>query len=395
MREKRAGRVISLQTILLHEYENLKTQIKLPLRVIKAAEALMGCRTAAMGGRLEYCPEGHQERILFNSCRHRFCPRCGYVVAAQWLEKMKALLLACPYHHVTFTLPPRLHALWSYNRKVMMDIFFLVVRDTLFILLADPKYGGILPGMICSLHTWGRSMPLHPHIHCLITAGGLVGGLRWAHAKKKTLLPYEVVRRIYRGKMIGEIRKALNNGQLVLPPEVSRETMESTLNRLSQEKWNVEISEQYAHGNGVIEYLSRYIRGTPIANKQILSYDSKTVSFRYWDHRDDKEKVMTLPAVEFLRRLLQHVPPAKKKTVRYFGLYAESNRDLLNRSRAAMGQEAYEEPERPTWETLWQGSPEEKPNLCPQCHRPLLLGRRVPKWQCNDPGVMPPGAEAA
>ena len=387
--------MISLQTILLHEYEQLRKVYHLPLRVVRAAEALMGCRTAAMGGRLEYCPEGHQERILFNSCQHRFCPRCGYVAAARWLEKMKALLIACPYHHVTFTLPPSLHALWIYNREAMMDLFFKVVRDTLFTLLADPKYGGLLPGMVCSLHTWGRSIPLHPHIHCLVTAGGLVCGLMWAHAKKSTLLPYEVVKRFYRGKMIGEIKEALKRGQLRLPPGVSRETMESTLNKLSQVKWNVEISEQYAHGNGVIEYLSRYIRGTPIKNQQILSYDSKNVAFQYKDHRDDREKVMTLPAVEFLRRLLQHVPPAKKKTVRYFGLYAESNRALLNKGRAAMGQEVYEAPEPPTWETLWRGLPEEKPNLCPICHRPLILGRRIPKRECLHPGVMSPGQEAA
>ena len=387
--------MISLQTILLHEYEQLTEIIKLPLRVMKAAEAIMGCRTAAMGGRLEYCPEGHHERILFNSCRHRFCPRCGYVAAAQWLEKTKAMLLACPYHHVTFTLPPRLHDLWVYNREVMMDIFFRVVRDTLFLLLADTKYGGFLPGMICSMHTWGRSMPLHPHIHCLVTAGGLVGGLLWVRAKKKTLLPYLVVRRIYRGKMLDAIRKALKGGQLVLPPGISRETMESTLNKLSQEEWNAEISEQYAHGNGVVEYLSRYIRGTPIANKQILSYDSHAVSFLYRDHRDNQEKVMTLSAVEFLKRLLKHVPPAKKKTVRYFGLYAESNRDLLNRSRAALDQKDYEAPDSPTWEALWQGSPEEKPNLCPTCHRPLILGRRIPKWECIHPGMVSPGREAA
>jgi hypothetical protein len=387
--------VISLQTIMLHEYVNLTTQVKLPLRVIKALEAIMGCRTAAMGGRHEYCPDGHHERILFNSCQHRFCPRCGYIAAARWLEKVKAMLLACPHHHVTFTLPPQLHALWEYNRKVMMDIFFRVVRDTLFDLLGDPKYGAILPGMICSLHTWGRSLPLHPHIHCLITAGGLVGGLLWVYARKKTLLPYEVVKRVYRGKMIGAIREGLEKGQLVLPAGVSRENMESTLNKLSQKKWNVEISERYAHGNGVIEYLSRYIRGTPIHNHQIQSYDSRTVSFQYKDHRDNQEKVMTLPAVDFLRRLLQHVPPAKKKTVRYFGLYAESNRALLNISRAAMGQEDYKAPDPPTWETLWRGKPEEKPNLCPICHRPLILGRRIPKWECLHPGVMSPGQEAA
>lgn len=387
--------MITLQSIALHECEHLRDLMKLPLRILKAVEALMGCRTAAMGGRLEYCPDGHHERILFNSCKHRFCPRCGYVAAARWLEKIKAMVLECPHHHVTFTLPPRLHVLWSFNREVMMDLFFQVVRDTLFELLADPKYGGLMPGMICSLHTWGRNMCLHPHIHCLITAGGLVGGLLWANAKKESLLPYLVVRRLYRGKMIAAIKNGLNSGQLVMPPGISRETMESTLNKLSQEEWNAEVSKRYAHANGVLDYLSRYIRGTPISNKQILSYDSKVVSFQYWDHRDNKEKVMTVPAVAFLMRLLQHVPPAKKKTVRYFGLYAESNRELLNKSRAAMGQEEYEAPEAPTWESLWRGAPEDRPNLCPNCHKPMILGRRIPKWECSHPGVAPPGQEAA
>lgn len=375
----------AIQTIFREHFETVKGETNLPLRMLKAATAIIFCRTAAMGGRVERCPEGHVERICYNSCRHRSCPTCGHLPRERWLEKQQARLLACDHHHIIFTIPPALYALWQYNRELMMDLLFHCVRDTLFTLLADKRYGGFVPGLLCSLHTWGRDLCFHPHLHCLITAGGLCDRNAWAWAKKAGLLPYFVVRELYRGKMIAAIRDALRSGELVLPPSMPAFRLENTLNRLGRESWNVEVGKRYSHGNGVLVYLARYVRGGPISNSRIISSDASSVTFAYLDHRDGNTKEMRLSPRAFILRVLQHVPPERKKTVRYYGLYAEHNLKILNASRAALGQEPAEPAEYLTWEALYDKIEKELPNLCPVCKRRLVLGRYVSRWDTYHP----------
>lgn len=367
----------TLQGLLLDHFDKMRARIKLPVRVHEAAERMMLCRTAAMGGHVEKCPEGHVEKAWYNSCKHRSCPRCGHLLTQRWLEKQKARLLACVHHHVIFTVPPELHVLWRYNRELMMDLLFQSARDTLFQLLSDSMYGGFTPGMLCSLHTWGRNLSFHPHLHCLVSAGGLTGSAMWAWAKKAGLLPYGVVRALFRGKMIAAVRRALRAGQLVLPPSLPAFRLENTLNRLGRASWNVEVREQYSHGEGVLTYLARYVRGGPISNSRILSASDTSVTFRYLDHRDGSTKEMALRPEAFLLRVLQHVPPERKKIVRYYGLYAEHQIESLNAARGALGQEEVAPPEFMTWEEFWRDTEEEPPNLCPVCQRPLVPVRRL------------------
>ena len=176
----------SLQAILQVHAEALKKNHKLPKRVLVAMEAIIRCRTAAMGGHVERCPDGHVEKVWYNSCKHRSCPKCGHLPTERWLQKQKERLLACPHYHVIFTVPPELHILWRYNRELMMELLFHSVRDTLFVLLGDQRYGGLLPGLICSLHTWGRNLSLHPHLHCLVTGFGLRSDGAWCRPRKLT-----------------------------------------------------------------------------------------------------------------------------------------------------------------------------------------------------------------
>jgi hypothetical protein len=326
------------------------------------------------------------ERVCYNSCRHRACPKCGHLPRANWLEKQKARLLACDHHHLIFTLPPALHVLWLYNRELMMDLLFHCVRDTLFVLLADPRYGAFVPGLICSLHTWGRNLSFHPHLHCLVTAGGLLDAAFWARAKKSNLVPYRVVRELYRGKMIAAVRGALRSGKLVLPPELPAFRLENTLNRLGREPWNVEVGQRYSHGGGVVTYLARYVRGGPISDSRIVASDASSVTFRYLDHRDGQTKEMRLSPKDFILRVMQHVPPPRKKMVRYYGLYAEHNIEMLNTSRAALGQEPAEPAERLTWQALYERAEKEIPNLCPVCKSRMVPGPRLSRRNLHPPG---------
>ena len=385
----------TLQGILQAHFAAFQSKHKLPKRIRDAAGAIMSCRTAAMGGHVERCPEGHAERVWYNSCKHRSCPKCGHLPTERWIEKQKARLLACGHHHVIFTVPPELHALWRYNRERMMDVLFHCVRDTLFVLLGDERYGGLVPGLLCSYHSWGRDQGYHPHLHCLVTAGGRGKAGAWVPAKKANLLPYLVVRDLYRGKMIAAVRGALHSGELVLPPDLPEFRLENTLNRLGRAPWNVEIRERYPHGEGVLIYLARYIRGGPIADSRIVSFDSSSVVFKYLDHRDNTMKEMLLSPDDFLLRVLQHVPPPRKKMVRHYGLYAEHNLEMLNASRAALGQRRVEPREFLKWETFWAKTEKEMPNLCPVCGRALVPGPRLRRWSTHDPGIKRPDEKAA
>ena len=385
----------SLQAILQVHAEALKKNHKLPKRVLVAMEAIIRCRTAAMGGHVERCPDGHVEKVWYNSCKHRSCPKCGHLPTERWLQKQKERLLACPHYHVIFTVPPELHILWRYNRELMMELLFHSVRDTLFVLLGDQRYGGLLPGLICSLHTWGRNLSLHPHLHCLVTGFGLRSDGAWVQAKKANLLPYLVVRQLYRGKMIAAVRDMLHAGALALPPDLPAFRLENTLNRLGREPWNVEIRQRYSHASGVMIYLAHYIRGGPISDRRILSFNSEMVSFFYLDHRDKKTKVMQLSPEEFLLRVLQHVPPPRKKTIRYYGLYAEHNDHLLGIARSVLGQPPAQPASFLTWQAFWVQSQSELPNLCPVCGKPLIQGQRLRRWSTYHPGVMTTDENAA
>jgi hypothetical protein len=165
--------LLTLQDIFCASYPAYERAHALPSHVRRAARAIMQCRTAALGGHIQACPEGHVARVWYNSCRPRSCPQCAYLQTERWLAVQCARLLACDHYHVIFTLPHDLNPLWLANVPVMTTLLLQAVRDTLVVLLADPKYLGAQPGILAALHTWSQTLVLHPHIHCLVTGGGL------------------------------------------------------------------------------------------------------------------------------------------------------------------------------------------------------------------------------
>ena len=171
--------LVTLQTIFQDAFPAYEQRHALPAHVRRAAHALMQCRTAALGGHIQACPDGHVARVWYNSCRHRSCPQCAYLQTERWLALQRARLLACDHYHVIFTLPHELNPLWLANVPVMTTLLFQAVRDTLSTLLADPKYLGAQPGILAALHTWSQTLVLHPHVHCLVTGGGLTADGSW------------------------------------------------------------------------------------------------------------------------------------------------------------------------------------------------------------------------
>jgi hypothetical protein len=374
-----ASSSVTLQSIFEQHFGAYAAVHRLPLRFHKAAAALMACRTAALGGHVQACPEGHEQRVWYNSCKHRSCPQCAYLQVEQWLASQQARLLACDHYHVVFTLPRELHALWRTNRRRFADLLFRAVRDTLFTLLADPRYLGATPGLIAALHTWGRTLCLHPHVHGLVTGGGWTADGAWKPVRGGFLLPVRVVAALFRGKLLAALREGLRHGTLRVPDGARPQAVANELNRLGRVRWNVYLKERYPHGRGVVTYLARYLKGGPIANPRLLAAEEGAVTFRYTDHRDGRRKAMTLAADDFLGRVLEHVPPPGSHGVRAYGLYAASKRAWLDRARDLLGQPPAEPPPVLTWQEVWIDGGDADPTRCTVCGRPLVCTLPVPR----------------
>lgn len=368
----------TLQQILNHHYPAYEQSHPLPGHVRAAVQAAINCRTAALGGHIQACPDGHVHGVWYNSCRHRFCAQCAHLQTARWLEQQQARLLACDYYHVIFTLPHELNALWRANPEGLPRLLFDTVRETLFELLGDPRYLGALPGVIAALHTWGQTLTLHPHIHCLVSGGGWQGE-RWVPLKRDYLLPGAVVRPLYRGKLLAALRQALERGELSLPPGVWPQQLHNLFNRLGRKKWNVRLQERYPHGQGVLNYLARYLRGGPLSNARLIAWDGQTVTFRYRDnHHQGEPARMTLPVEDFLQRLFWHVPLPGRRVVRSWGLYAPAQRQRLDQARAHLGQAPVGRPEPLDWQRFCAGQGERHPERCPVCGQALIRRDRLP-----------------
>ena len=310
----------------------------------------------------------------YNSCKHRMCPLCAFSQIKRWLATQKARILNTNNFHVIFTIPSEFHELWRLNTEIMTQILFKTATETLFQLLEDEKYLGARPGIIASLHTWTRILGLHPHLHCLITGGGLIAG-QWIKVSQSYLLPFGVVRNKFRGKFIAYIRKALRNGELVLPDDMRPQQIENLLNKLGRKKWNVCLKETYSHGNGVLIYQARYLRGGPISNKRIFSIKDGKVTFNYGR---EKVELITMTILEFIIRYLQHVPLPGSIRVRSYGLYHHSHKEELELCRQLFGQQPVEEPEFLDWQTLCEQQGEKHPERCPVCGKCLIVLGVIP-----------------
>jgi len=384
-----------LQQLLDAHYPTFAETHPLPDYVRDAVHSLRSCRTAALGGHVQACPEGHVERVWYNSCRHRFCPQCTQLQIAQWLEKQQARLLSGDHYHVIFTFPRELNALWLANGRALANLLFHAAWATLSELLGDAKYLGATPGMLAALHTWGQPLVLHPHLHCLVTGGGW-DGAQWRAVRNGYLLPARVVMPVFRGKLLAAVHAAVDAGQLTLPVGVTLAQLRMLLHRLGRQKWHVQIMTRYAHGQGVATYLARYLRGGPLKPGRVVAWDDQTVTFRYADNQDPDgqgrgtRKLLPLSVADFLQRWLLHVPPPGVQVVRAYGLYAPAKRAVLAQCRQALGQAPVTVPPALDWQTYCAQQGAQHPECCPVCGQRLMRTATVPPDRnTRRPGLLP------
>lgn len=296
--------------------------------------AIEACRTSLLGGHKERCDNndcGHLE-ISYNSCRNRHCPKCQFLRKEKWIEARAEDLLPIQYFHVVFTIPSELNPLVLSNQKVMYNVLFRSVSETLVALSNDPKHLGARIGFIGILHTWGQNLMEHPHIHCIVTGGGLSPeGSRWVSCRKNFFIHVKVLSSLFRGKFLAYLKDSFRSGDLIFPGAIGYlkdpDAFEGFRRQFKHKKWVVYCKPPFNGVEGVLQYLSRYTHRIAISNHRILKLQDGKVSFVWRDYSDgDREKIMTLDAGEFIRRFLLHVLPEKFVKIRHYGLLANRKR---------------------------------------------------------------------
>lgn len=366
----------SLQSIFIDHFAEYSKGKKLPLKAYRAAQAIMSCRTPAQGGHMQCCPEQHEQHIQYHSCRHRSCPRCNALPKARWAEQQCQRLLPVDHYHIIFTLPHELLPLWRYNSRWFTHIYFTIVRDTLFTLSKDMKHLGALPGLVLSLHTWGRNLSLHPHIHGLITGGGLDGQGQWRATRNSYLFPSRVVRKLYKGKLLATLGDALEKGALRLPPCTDGVQL---LKRAARKAWHVRIQPPYRHGHGVMRYFARYVKGGPVSDHQITGYGKEGVIYQYTDHRDGCRKPLRLKPFHFMSRVLDHITEPRQHVIRHYGLYGHQKRGLRNQCRDVLGCPEEQRVGDMNWSEFLEKTGNSDKGCCTLCGKRLVRGMAIGK----------------
>ncbi len=338
--------------------------------------ALTRCRTAALGGHVDRCGACGHRAISYNSCRNRHCPKCQAQTRERWLAARERDLLEVPYVHVVFTLPHTLLPLCYRNAALVYHLLFRASAATLLEVAADPRHLGAAIGFLSILHTWGQTLVRHPHVHCVVPAGGFSpDDQRWVHPKYAGFfLPVKVLSRVFRGKFVEGLRRAYVRGELDLNGATAalREPVRwhAFVDALFRTDWVVYAKPAFGGPAAVLRYLGRYTHRVAISNHRLLGFDGERVTFRWKDYaHEGQRRTMTLTAMEFLRRFVQHVLPRSFVRIRQFGYLANACRTArLALARAMLARPPASSPSSdppatpvPCW-------------ACPQCGAPMFLG---------------------
>jgi hypothetical protein len=353
-------------------------------RVMTAIEV---CRTAFLGGHLEQCDQCGHQRNAYNSCANRHCPKCQSLARAQWLEDRQSELLNTQYFHVVFTLPQQIATIAYQNKRELYGILFRAAAETLLTIAADPKHLGAEIGFFAVLHTWGQNLLHHPHLHCVVTGGGLsADGSQWISCRAGFFLPVGVLSRLFRRLFLENLLKAFDAAKLQFFSSLEslreRSSFLDYLAPLREAEWVVYAKRPFAGPEQVLDYVGRYTHRVAISNNRLLDIAEDKVTFRYKDYRhDSQQKTMTLEAEEFIRRFLLHVLPEGFQRIRYYGFLANRYREQkLTHCRELLDMPAPEPPaldgakdyreryEELTGCSLWQ---------CPVCHKGRMLAIEI------------------
>jgi hypothetical protein len=345
--------------------------------------AIEQCRTAALGGHVEQCDTCGHQRVSYNSCRNRHCPKCQSLARAEWLERRRSELLAVPYFHVVFTVPQQIAAIAHYNKGVVYDILFHAAAQTLQTIAADPKHLGAELGFFAVLHTWGQTLLHHPHLHCVVAGGGLSGdGSRWIACRPTFFLPVPVLARLFRRLFLASLQKGFDAKKLTfygpLQPLYDRRAFQRHLAPARKAQWWVYAKPPFAGPEQVLAYVARYTHRVAISNNRLLDIDEGKVRFHWKDYRNgNRQKSMALAADEFIRRFLLHVLPEGFQRIRYYGFLANRYRERkLARCRLLLAMPQPEPPDdqatrdyRDQYQELTGASLTE----CPACQRGRMV----------------------
>jgi Putative transposase/Transposase zinc-binding domain len=346
----------------------------------KAFRAIQRCRTAALGGHRDACPSCGHQAISYNSCRNRHCPKCQAQARERWLTARQRELLDTSYFHVVFTLPHELNVLALENPRLFYDLLFTASAQTLLEVAIDRKHLGAEIGVISILHTWGQNLLLHPHIHCVVPAGGFSPDHHhWVRPRYPFFLPVKVLSRVFRGKFLAGLKRLHRRKKLPCagPAAALADSRQFTqlIRRLHRHDWVVYAKAAFGGPMQVLRYLGRYTHRVAISNHRLLALDQQRVSFRWKDYaRGGKQAEMTLSATEFLRRFFLHVLPKGFVRIRHFGFLA----NRFRASRLALGRQLLASSASTEHEDRTHGVCPESSSLwhCPRCGVAMIVIQR-------------------
>ncbi|PKN65433.1 MAG: IS91 family transposase [Deltaproteobacteria bacterium HGW-Deltaproteobacteria-15] len=360
---------------------------KLHARHRRAMRAIEICRTAELGGHKDECDHCGRVRISYNSCRNRHCPKCQGLDRERWLEARKEDILPIHYFHVVFTLPEALRALCLRNQAVAYSILFRAAWETVKELTEDARHLRAEVGLIAVLHTWSQALIDHPHLHCIVTGGGLsMDGRRWVSCKGEFFLPVKVLSRLFRGKFLAHLKEAHQKGRLLFPGKIAhlkeKSAFKGVLRNLYSKEWEVYCKPPFRNAEMVMEYLGRYTHRVAISNGRLIKLESGKVTFLYRDRRDDDRiKPMTLDASEFIRRFLLHVLPDGFVKIRHYGILSNrSRKSKMNQCRRLLGVDCRREKgekKRESWQDLLTRVTGNDPRICPYCGKGMMVLKEV------------------
>ena len=303
---------------------------------VKVLLAIARCRTVALGGHLDQCTRcGHRATISYNRCRNRHCPKCQVAARERWIAARRRELLPTRYMHVVFTLPHRLAPVVLQNKKVLYDLLFRSSAETLLEVARDPRHLGARIGFFSVLHTWSQKLGIHPHVHCVIPAGGLSPDhTHWVRSRDNYFLPKEVLRRVFRGKFVAALKQAFRDCHLNFHGDLKllaqTKIFAAWLRPLYRQDWVVYLKRPFGGPEHVLQYLGRYTHRVAISNHRLVSFADDQVTFRWRDSADNNEqKLLTLALDEFLCRFLLHLLPKGFVRIRNFGFLANRKRATL------------------------------------------------------------------
>ena len=385
----------------------------LSLGQLKVMAAIERCRTAALGGHVARCQDCAHERIAYNSCRNRHCPKCQGAAARTWLAERQAELLPVGYFHLVFTLPSQIAEIAYHNKRVIYGLLFKAASEATLTIAADPKHLGARIAITAVLHTWGSAMTHHPHVHMIVPGGGIAlargeegasptgtqNTERWISCRPRFFLSVRVLSRLFRRLFLEKLQAAHQAGDLRFFNAHAALAESAAFKRylapLGKAEWAVYTKEPFAGPDQVLAYLARYTHRVAISNSRLVSADHKGVTFKFKDYRlsgPARYKTMTLPNDEFIRRFLLHVLPKGFHRIRHYGLLANGQRaENLDLARALVGQRkddkatpALQSPDEPD-------EPGPQPHPCPKCGGPMVIvetfapGQAPRRPQARDP----------